>query len=155
MLIRGVLKIWENHVSLESQGPKAKSTNPTGVYLFKANNGNARAMCEICSKLKIKTIERGHWRYFDILNDNLEQISHIFLVFPLLALSKCWVRITTIQPKQFQQWARKIISKNWNKVLCGKNIYVKKYIFQKKIGKLFQIREFQANMIVFMEHEFI
>ena len=33
-------------------------------------------------------------------------------------------------------------------------IRFKKYIFQKKIGKLFQIREFQANMIVFMEHEF-
>ena len=33
-------------------------------------------------------------------------------------------------------------------------IRFKKYIFQKKIGKLFQFREFQANMIVFMEHEF-
>ena len=29
-----------------------------GIYLFKANNENTRAMCEICSKLTIKTTER-------------------------------------------------------------------------------------------------
>ena len=29
-----------------------------GVYLFKVNNGNARIICGICSKLTIKTLER-------------------------------------------------------------------------------------------------
>ena len=33
---------------------------PAGIYLFKVNNGNTRAMCEICSKLKIRTPERRH-----------------------------------------------------------------------------------------------
>ena len=31
---------------------------PAGIYLFKANNRNTRTMCEICSKLTIKTPER-------------------------------------------------------------------------------------------------
>ena len=31
---------------------------PDGIYMFKVNNRNSRAMCEICLKLKIKTPER-------------------------------------------------------------------------------------------------
>ena len=30
-------------------------TSPAGIYLFKVNKRNARTMCEICSKLTIKT----------------------------------------------------------------------------------------------------
>ena len=30
----------------------------TVIYLVEVNNGNIRAMCEICSKLTIKTTER-------------------------------------------------------------------------------------------------
>ena len=29
-----------------------------GIYLFKVDNRNTRARCEICSKLAIKTLER-------------------------------------------------------------------------------------------------
>ena len=32
---------------------------PTNIYLLKVNNGNTRKMCEMCSKLTIKTPERG------------------------------------------------------------------------------------------------
>ena len=32
---------------------------PANIYLFKVNNKNTRKMCEICSKLTIKTPE---WR---------------------------------------------------------------------------------------------
>ena len=32
--------------------------DPTSIYLFKVSNGNTRTMCEICSKLTIKTPER-------------------------------------------------------------------------------------------------
>ena len=32
-----------------------KVQNPANIYLFKANNRNARKRCEICSKLTIKT----------------------------------------------------------------------------------------------------
>ena len=31
---------------------------PFDIYLFKVNNGNTSTMCEICSKLTIKTPER-------------------------------------------------------------------------------------------------
>ena len=33
---------------------------PAGNYIFKVNNRNTRARCEICSKLTIKTTERRH-----------------------------------------------------------------------------------------------
>ena len=32
--------------------------NPVGIYLSKVNNGNTKTMCEICSKLTIKTPEQ-------------------------------------------------------------------------------------------------
>ena len=33
---------------------------PAGIFLFNVNYGNTRTMCEICSKLTLKTPERGH-----------------------------------------------------------------------------------------------
>ena len=36
------------------------SSDPVGIYLFKAKNRNTRTRCEICSKLTIKTLERRH-----------------------------------------------------------------------------------------------
>ena len=57
---------------------------PSGIYLMKVNNGNIRTVCEICSKLTIKTPERRQWcrsGVFVIFG----QISLIFLVFPLLS----------------------------------------------------------------------
>ena len=38
--------------------------NPANIYSFKINIRSTRKMCEICSKLKITTPERRHWRYF-------------------------------------------------------------------------------------------
>ena len=35
-----------------------KDLFPAGIYLLKVNNGNTRAICEICSKLTIKAPER-------------------------------------------------------------------------------------------------
>ena len=35
---------------------------PANINLFKVNNRNTRKMCEICSKLTIKTPERRQWR---------------------------------------------------------------------------------------------
>ena len=45
-----------------------------GIYLFKANNGNTRTMCEIVSKL---TIERPERRLSGDFVVNLDQISYI------------------------------------------------------------------------------
>ena len=58
--------------------------------LVQSNNTNARKMCEICSKLTIKTPQRRHLRRSGACIVNLEHISQRFLVFLWLALNK-WV----------------------------------------------------------------
>ena len=35
-----------------------------GIYLFKVNNVNTRTMCEICSKLAIKTPEQRQLQFY-------------------------------------------------------------------------------------------
>ena len=62
--------------------------NPTEIYLFQVNNANTKTMCEICSKLAIKTPERRHWRRSGAFIVNYEQISHIVFVFPLTTLNE-------------------------------------------------------------------
>ena len=62
--------------------------NPAGIYLFKVNNRNTRARCEICSKLTIKIPERRHWRRSGIFIANFEHISHLILEFLLLTLNR-------------------------------------------------------------------
>ena len=57
--------------------------NPANIYLFKFDNRNIRKMCEICSKLTIKTPGRS-----DVFIINFEHISHLFLAFPYLILHK-------------------------------------------------------------------
>ena len=57
---------------------------PAKIYLFKVNNRNSRKMCKICSKLTIKTPERRS----GVFIVNFEHISHFFLLFLLLTLSK-------------------------------------------------------------------
>ena len=59
-----------------------------GIYLFKINNRNTRAICEICLQLTIKTPERRHWRRSGFFFFNFEQISHIVLLFLMLTLNK-------------------------------------------------------------------
>ena len=62
--------------------------NQAGIYLFKVNNRNTRARCEICSKLTIKIPERRHWRRSGIFIANFEHISHLILEFLLLTLNR-------------------------------------------------------------------
>ena len=61
---------------------------PANIYLFKVNNRNTRKRCEICSKLRIKTPERRFWRRSGVSIVNFKHISHLFLLFLLLTLSK-------------------------------------------------------------------
>ena len=53
----------------------------------KINNRNTRTKCEINSKLTIKTPERRR-RRSGVFIVNLELLSHFFLVFILLTLSR-------------------------------------------------------------------
>ena len=61
--------------------------NPAGIYLLKISHGN-KIICEICSKLTIKTPERCQWHSSGIFNVNSEQILLIILVLSLLILNK-------------------------------------------------------------------
>ena len=56
--------------------------------MFKVNYRNIRTRCEICLKLTIKKPERRSWHRSGVLIVNFEQISHLFLVFLLLTLSR-------------------------------------------------------------------
>ena len=49
--------------------------------MFKVNNRNTRARCEICSKLTIKTPERRQWSRSGIFIVNFEHILHLALLF--------------------------------------------------------------------------
>ena len=60
-------------------------SNPTGIYLFKVNNGNTRTMCEQLFKVNNKD---NRMTSSDVFIVNFEQISHINLLFPLLTLNK-------------------------------------------------------------------
>ena len=61
------------------------------IWCYPANNHlnkNKRKRCEICSKLITKTPERRHWRRSIVFIVNFEHISHLVLMFLLLALSR-------------------------------------------------------------------
>ena len=67
-----------------------------GIYIFKVINGNSRKICEICSKLTIRTSERRHWQGSDLFIVNFEQMSYSALVFPwcfqyYFWISKCFL----------------------------------------------------------------
>ena len=62
--------------------------SPCGNDMFKVNNRNSRTMCEICSNLTIKTLERRQLRLSGVFIVNFEHISHLVLVFLLLTLRR-------------------------------------------------------------------
>ena len=64
-----------------------KTIIPAGIYSFKVQNGNSR-MCEIYSKLIIKTQEQHHGHRSDIFIVNFGHTSHNVQVFALLTLNK-------------------------------------------------------------------
>ena len=73
-------------------------------------------MCEICSKLTIKTPERRHWRRFGVFIINFEDISQLVLVFPLLTLNK-WT------PAGWIQWIPVLgldlqVLRLWSDIFC-------------------------------------
>ena len=54
-----------------------KTIQPAGIYFFKYSNGSTRSMCDICSKLTIKTPEQRQLLRSDVFIVNFEQMSHI------------------------------------------------------------------------------
>ena len=57
----------------EGLGTKGLVDNKTdGIKLFKVNNVNTRTLCEICSKLTLKTSQPLQWRLSGALIINFE-----------------------------------------------------------------------------------
>ena len=56
-------------------------TLPAGIYMFKVNDGNTRKLCEIGSKLRIKTPEQRHWCHSGIFMLNLNRFHTFFWCF--------------------------------------------------------------------------
>ena len=87
----------------------SKSNNyiayPAGIYLFKVNNGNTRAMCKICSKIAIKTPGR-HRNLFKINNKDTRTKSMTFLENQFLCVQK-WS--TLWKSACIRAWPRNII----------------------------------------------
>ena len=50
---------------------------PAGIYLLKVNNGNTRTICEICSKLTIKTPEQRQSRRYGVFMLTLGRFHNI------------------------------------------------------------------------------
>ena len=65
-----------------------KITYPTGACFFEINNINTRKRWKICSKLTLKTPRQHPWRRSCLFVVNVDQISHMVLVFLLLTLNK-------------------------------------------------------------------
>ena len=58
------------------------------IYLFEVISRNGSTICEICSKLTIKTPERRQRRPSGVFIVNFEHVPHHFLVFSLQTLNK-------------------------------------------------------------------
>ena len=59
-----------------AQKTRLAAVFPAAIYLFKVENGNTGAMCEIWLKFPIKIPEQGHCRLSGDFIVNFEQISH-------------------------------------------------------------------------------
>ena len=57
------------------------------IYLLKVTNWNIGKRCEICSELAIKIPERRQWRCYGFFIVNFKHVTHLFLVFLMLALN--------------------------------------------------------------------
>ena len=71
--------------------------------MFKVNTRNTRILCKICSKLTIKTPERRVCCRSAVFIVNFEHISHLFLLFLLLTLSRHLSRIFHVKTQDFQK----------------------------------------------------
>ena len=57
----------------------SENCNLSRHLLSERQQWNTRTICEICSKLTIKTPERCHWRFFGVLISNFEHVLDLFL----------------------------------------------------------------------------
>ena len=83
--------IFWGHLACFIVNLKRQDTNAAGIYLLKVNNGNTKTMCEICSKLIIKTPEQRRWRHSLVFIININIFHTLFCFLCWLWKSKCWL----------------------------------------------------------------
>ena len=69
-------------------GSKWCSYHVPSRYFAQINHLSTISMCDIYSKVRIKTPERRQWLRFSVSIVNFEQISHIVTIIPLFTLNK-------------------------------------------------------------------
>ena len=79
-----------------------RSVCPAAIYLFKVNR-NTRRMCEIYSKLTLKTTERRHWRRSIVFTVNLNRFHSLFWCF------YCWLWTSKCRPGEIGKYCRNAI----------------------------------------------
>ena len=68
---------------------------PAGNYMFKVNNRNSRARCEICSKLTIKLPERHYWRHLVPVLFSITRFCSSLSIINFGQLNANWVFVPT------------------------------------------------------------
>ena len=59
LFVKNVFPIGKYQLKVKKKDIEATSIDvPAGIYFFKVSNRNTRPMCEVCSKLTIKTPEQ-------------------------------------------------------------------------------------------------
>ena len=69
------------------------SSVPARNYLSKVSNWSTRKKCENCSRLRVKTLERCHWRRSSIYIVNCKHFSNFLLSIEFEQANVFWVNI--------------------------------------------------------------
>ena len=87
-----LLAATELKICMKSMIKAATRNIPAGNYMFKVNNRNTRARCEICSRLTIKAPERRQWPRSGVFIVNFEP--HSLTALPCVPLLREQLRET-------------------------------------------------------------
>ena len=99
--------------------------HPSGVHLFKVNNGNTRIMIGICSKLTIQTSERSCWCVYSWLWIDFTYCSGILIVD--------FEQVNIGWKEKLFDWNVFTLSMYWRKFLWFENISPRKPISEWKV----------------------
>ena len=86
MLAMYIFRTSHTFVQLKRSAILLNKLDPSQYLLIQSQQWNTTTLCEISSKLAIKTTDRR--RRSGLFDVNLEQISHTVLIFPFLTLNK-------------------------------------------------------------------
>ena len=82
------MKSFRTEILMRKTGLNTNLLYSLYIYLFKNKNRNIRKRYKTYSKLKIKTLERRHWRRPGVFSVSFECISQLSLLSLILTLNK-------------------------------------------------------------------